>query len=110
MKKRKISTPLVHFLANSYQIPCPLGVVLIMSPWNYPFMLAMEPLVDAIAAGNTVVVKPGSYAAETCKVIKELLEQVFEPNFVAVVEGGREVNQSLLDQKFDYIFFYNQKN
>jgi len=110
MRKKKVSTPLVHFPAKSYRLPCPLGVTLIMSPWNYPFMLAMEPLVNSLAAGNTVIIKPGSYAASTSKIIKEIIDFVFEPNYVAVVEGGRDVNQKLLDQKFDYIFFTGSKS
>ncbi|MBQ9790359.1 MAG: aldehyde dehydrogenase family protein, partial [Clostridia bacterium] len=110
MRKKRISTPIMHFPAKSYQVPSPMGVVLIMSPWNYPFMLALEPLVDAIASGNTVVLKPGSYAANTCKVIKEIISAVFEEKYVVVVEGGRETNQALLDQKFDYIFFTGSKS
>ena len=110
MKKKIAATPLMHFPSKSYMLPSPRGVVLVMSPWNYPFMLAMEPLVDAIAAGNTVVVKPGSYAKNTCLAIKELLTPIYDEEYIAVVEGGRDVNQALLDQKFDYIFFTGSKN
>ena len=105
MKPVKVKTSLSQFPAVSRRIACPYGVALIMSPWNYPFMLAMEPLVDALAAGNTAIVKPGSYAVETSKVIKELIEKTFAPEYVTCVMGGRDTNQELLDQKFDTIFF-----
>ncbi len=110
MKPKSVKTPLVHFPAKSYMLAVPRGVVLVMSPWNYPFMLAMEPLVDAMAAGNTVVVKPGSYAVHTSKIIKEIIEANFDSKYISVVEGGREANQALLDQKFDYIFFTGSKS
>ena len=83
----------------------PYGVVLIMAPWNYPFLLSIEPLIGALAAGNCVVVKPSNYAPATSAVIAEIIQKVFAKKYVAVVEGGREQNQSLLEQKFDYIFF-----
>lgn len=101
----RVKTPLAQFPASSRRIPEPYGRVLIMSPWNYPFMLTLEPLVDALAAGNTAVVKPSAYAPATSAVIRELLESVFPPEWVAVAEGGRTVNQALLDQPWDYIFF-----
>ena len=78
-------------------------------PWNYPFMLCMEPLIGAIAAGNCCVVKPSAYAPHTSAVLKELLSFLFPPEFVAVVEGGREENSLLLEQRFDYIFFTGGK-
>lgn len=98
-------TPLVQFHSHSYEKPSPYGVVLIMSPWNYPFLLTMEPLVDAIAAGNTCVVKPSAYSPNTSEIIKEIIEKVFPPQLVAVVTGGRKENTELLHQHFDYIFF-----
>lgn len=104
-KDRRVITPLVHFYGKSFRRPTPFGNVLIMSPWNYPFLLALGPTIDALAAGNTVIIKPGSYAEATGLVIKRLIDATFEPNYVAVVLGGREANQALLDQKFDYIFF-----
>ena len=109
MAPKVVKTPLAQFSAKSYILPSPLGVVLVMSPWNYPFMLAIDPLVNAIAAGNTVIVKPGSYAQATSNIIKELLSSIFNEEYVAVVLGGRDVNQKLLDQKFDYIFFTGSK-
>ena len=76
-----------------------------MSPWNYPFMLCMEPLIGALAAGNCCVLKPSAYSPATSAVIRELVEACFPPEYVTAVEGGRQENQALLDQKFDYIFF-----
>ena len=102
--KRAIS-PLAQFHSKSFIMSEPYGVVLIMSPWNYPFMLCMEPLAGAIAAGNCCVLKPSAYAPATSAVIKELIEAVFPPEYVAVVEGGRAENMALLEQRFDYIFF-----
>lgn len=102
--KRK-RTPLAQFHGKSFVMSEPYGVTLVMSPWNYPFMLCMEPLVGAIAAGNCCVLKPSAYAPAVSAVIKELAEAVFPPEYVAVVEGGREENTALLEQRFDYIFF-----
>jgi aldehyde dehydrogenase (NAD+) len=104
-KDKRVRTPLVHFYGKSFRRPVPYGTVLIMSPWNYPFLLAMGPTIDALAAGNTVIIKPGSYAQATGIVIQKLIEATFESKYVAVVLGGRQENQALLDQKFDYIFF-----
>lgn len=104
-KPERIKTPLAHFPSKSTILKEPYGVVLLMAPWNYPFMLNMEPLVGAVAAGNCVVVKPSAYAPATSAVIKEIVENSFMPGHVAVVEGGREQNSALLQQRFDYIFF-----
>ncbi len=98
-------TPLTNFPALSRIVQEPYGVVLIMSPWNYPVLLSLEPLVGAIAAGNCVVVKPSAYSPATSKVLTVLLREAFAPEYVAIVEGGRAENQSLLEQRFDYIFF-----
>ena len=76
-----------------------------MSPWNYPFLLAVEPLVDALAAGNTAVVKPSAYSPHTSKIIKSLIRECFDPQYVAVITGGRTENTCLLNEHFDYIFF-----
>jgi len=83
----------------------PYGIVLIMSPWNYPFQLCMAPLIGAIAAGNCAVIKPSAYAPHTSRAIAELIGSVFPPQYITVVEGGREQNSELLKEKFDYIFF-----
>ncbi len=109
-RERTVHTPLAQFAARSYGKPSPYGTVLIMSPWNYPFLLTMGPLTDAIAAGNTAVVKPSAYAPATGKLIKSILEQVFSPEQVAVVTGGRQENKDLLSQKFDLVFFTGSQN
>ena len=103
--KKRVRTPIAQFPSRSYVLKEPYGCVLIMSPWNYPFMLTLEPLADAIAAGNTVILKPSAYSPATSAVIKKLIAAVFPEEYVAVIEGGRAENQSLLEQKFDYIFF-----
>ncbi|MEG1527907.1 MAG: aldehyde dehydrogenase [Clostridia bacterium] len=107
---KRVPTPLAQFPAKSYIYPQPYGQVLIMSPWNYPFMLTIEPLVSVIASGNTAVIKPSNYSANTSALIKELIESIFPPEFVAVTTGGREVNSALLEQKWDYIFFTGSKS
>lgn len=104
-REKRVVTPIAQFASRSFVKPMPYGVTLIMSPWNYPFLLTMEPLVDALAAGNTVVVKPSAYSPATSEVMKEILEEVFSPEYVAVVTGGRAENTCLLQEKFDYIFF-----
>lgn len=104
-KDKTVRTSLAQFSARSYVKPCPYGNVLIMSPWNYPFLLAIEPLVDAIAAGNTAIVKPSAYAPATASVIEKILTDCYDPGFVGVVNGGRKENTELLKKKFDFIFF-----
>ncbi|MGN0166240.1 MAG: aldehyde dehydrogenase [Lachnospiraceae bacterium] len=108
-KEKNVHTPLVHFHSRSYRKPSPYGVVLVMSPWNYPFLLTMEPLADAIAAGNTVIVKPSAYSPNTSEIIKKIIEECFTPEYVAVVTGGRAENSCLLNEHFDYIFFTGSK-
>lgn len=104
-KDETVPTPLAQFHSHSYRMPSPYGAVLIMSPWNYPFMLTLSPLVDALAAGNTAVVKPSAYSPHTSQVIGRILSQCFPAHYVAVVTGGREENTCLLKEHFDYIFF-----
>lgn len=104
-KPKKVKTPLAQVPSRSFVVPEPYGVVLIMSPWNYPFQLTIEPLIGAVAAGNCCILKPSAYARNTSKLVVELIKEVFPPEYVTVVEGGREENQQLLEQKFDYIFF-----
>ncbi len=104
-KERGVHTPLSQFASRSYKKPTPYGNVLIMSPWNYPFLLTIDPLVDAIAAGNTAVVKPSAYSPATSAVIEKIMAEVFDPQYVAVVTGGRKENASLLEKKWDLIFF-----
>ncbi len=105
MKKRRAPTPLAQFHAKSFTVANPYGVVLIMSPWNYPFMLTMDPLIGAIAAGNCCVVKPSAYSPAVSAAIRTIVSECFPPEYVTVVEGGRAENNALLDQVFDYIFF-----
>lgn len=105
-----VHTPLAQFASFSYKKPSPYGNVLIMSPWNYPFLLAIEPLTDAIAAGNTAVIKPSAYSPATSDVIEQILSECFPPKYVAVVKGGRRENSSLLKQKFDFVFFTGSQN
>ena len=104
-REKRRRTPLAQFHSRSYQKPSPYGVALIMSPWNYPFMLTLSPLADALAAGNTAVVKPSAYSPHTSRVILDILSQCFDPRYVAVVTGGRAENTCLLQEHFDYIFF-----
>lgn len=98
-------TGLANFHATSFTIAEPYGCVLIMSPWNYPFMLTMEPLVGALAAGNVCVVKPSAYSPVTSAVMRKIIASCLPEELVCVVEGGRAENTALLDQTFDYIFF-----
>ena len=102
---RRVWTPLAQFPSRSYRQPVPRGCVLIMSPWNYPFLLTLGPLVDAIAAGNVAILKPSAYSPATSAVVAKLIATTFAPEYVAAVTGGRAENDALLDQKFDFIFF-----
>ena len=104
-RERRVSTPLAQFAAKSYQKPTPYGNILIMSPWNYPFLLTLDPLADAIAAGNTAVVKPSAYSPATSAVVQKMISECFEPQYIAVITGGRKENAALLEQKFDFVFF-----
>ncbi len=104
-REKTVRTPLAQFHSRSYVKPSPYGVALIMSPWNYPFLLTLEPLADAIAAGNTAVVKPSAYSPRTSALIAKIIRQSFPPEYAAVVTGGRAENTSLLEEHFDYIFF-----
>ena len=100
-----VSTPLAQFAARSFRKPSPYGAALIMSPWNYPVLLTLDPLADAIAAGNTAVVKPSAYASATSVLLARLIGECFPPEYVAVITGGREQNAALLEEKFDFVFF-----
>ncbi len=109
MREKGVPTPLSQFAARSFRAPSPYGTVLIMSPWNYPVLLTLDPLIDAIAAGNTAVVKPSAYAPATAAVLKNILKECFPTEYVAVITGGRAENQTLLQQRFDMIFFTGGK-
>lgn len=104
-KPKKVKTPIAQFHSKSYTIANPYGNTLILSPWNYPFLLTMNPLLDSIAAGNTAVVKPSAYSPNTANVIKKILDECFDSNYVTTILGGREENSHLLNMKFDFIFF-----
>ncbi len=104
-RNKRVCTPLANFPAKSFTVQEPYGVTLIMSPWNYPVLLTLEPLVGAIAAGNCCVLKPSDYSPATSKVIASLIAEIFPPEYVTVVTGGRKENTDLLEQHFDYIFF-----
>lgn len=108
-REKRVLTPLAQFASRSFVKPMPYGVTLIMSPWNYPLLLTLSPLANALAAGNTAIVKPSAYSPNTSNIIKKIIENVFEPQYVAVITGGREENAYLLDEKFDYIFFTGGK-
>ena len=103
--ERTVPTPLAQFAARSFQRYSPYGGTLIISPWNYPVLLTLAPLADAIAAGNTAVVKPSAYAPASSSLLARLLGECFPREYVAVVTGGRAENARLLEEKFDLIFF-----
>ncbi len=104
-KTKKVKTSLIHFWAGSYIYREPYGTVLIFSPWNYPLQLSLLPLVGAIAAGNTVVLKPSELAPATAALMKKLLTDHFQEGLITVIEGDKEVSKLLLKEKVDYIFF-----
>ncbi|MEO1591356.1 MAG: aldehyde dehydrogenase [Cyanobacteria bacterium J06632_22] len=102
---RKVQVPLTQLPGTAWIQPDPLGVVLIIGPWNYPFQLVISPLMGAIAAGNCAIIKPSELAPATSRVVADLIRETFEPHHVAVLEGGVEASQALLAEKFDHIFF-----
>lgn len=105
VKPRKVKTPLAQFKSKSFRYPSPYGNVLVIAPWNYPFLLSVGPLVGAIAAGNTVMLKPSEFSEKTSAVIKEMLDNVFESEYVYTALGDASVAEALLKEKYDYIFF-----
>ena len=109
-KPRRKASPLVVFKSSSFVYPEPFGQVLIISPWNYPFQLLFAPLAGAIAAGNTVVLKPSPYSEHTSAVMTKIINETFDAKYIAIFEGHRDVNQALLEQKFDFIFFTGSPN
>lgn len=104
-KRERKATPIVHFPSSSYILKDPKGVVLIMSPWNYPLQLTICPFAAALAAGCTAVIKPSRYSKATSKVLEVMIKETFKEEYAAVVEGGHEVNQALLSLRWDHIFF-----
>ena len=104
-KRKKVKAPLNQFPASAYIYSEPLGNVLIIGPWNYPFSLMISPLIGAIAAGNCTIIKPSELAPQTSHVLTELIDDTFDPEYIAAIEGGVETSQALLAENFDHIFF-----
>lgn len=104
-KRRKAPTPIKLFPASSYIVKEPLGNALIISPWNYPVQLLLNPLVGAISSGCTAVLKPSPYVPTVSKVIEDMITETFPQEYIAVVQGNRDVNTALLEQRWDIIFF-----
>ena len=105
MRSRCACTPLKMMPSRSRVVSEPLGAALIISPWNYPVQLLLNPLVGAISAGCTAILKPSPYVPSVSRVIEEMITETFEKRYVAVIQGNREVNAALLDERFDIIFF-----
>ena len=104
-KPKRVTSSLLNWPSKDYLIPEPYGVMLHISPWNYPFQLVFTPLIGAIAAGNTVVVKPSELAPHTADCIEKIINLVFPPEWVTVVKGGPEIGKSLLEEQWDYIMY-----
>src|SRR5690606_18048758 len=103
--KKRVATNLANLPAKSYIIPEPLGTSLIIGAWNYPYQLSLAPAIAAIAAGNTVILKPSELPINTSNAMAKLINENFDPGFFRVVEGGVAETTALLDQRFDKIFF-----
>lgn len=108
-KPKRVKTPIAQYISKSYRLPSPYGVVLVMSPWNYPLLLSFDPIVDAISAGNTILFKPSRYSKYTNIVMKKILDEVFSLNEVITIFGGREENTLAMESNVDYIFFTGGK-
>ncbi|PHK49497.1 aldehyde dehydrogenase [Staphylococcus edaphicus] len=104
-KKKQVNTPLYMFPTKSYIVKEPYGTVLIIGPFNYPFQLLIEPLIGAIAAGNTVMIKPSEFTPHVSDVVKNIIEDVFNPEYISICQGDADTTQSLIHLPFDYIFF-----
>jgi aldehyde dehydrogenase (NAD+) len=104
-KPERVLTDMINFYSTSRIYHEPFGVVLIISPWNYPLYLGLTPLVGAISAGNCVMLKPAHYSKHVSEVIREFVSETFDPGYISVITGGRDVNQAILDERFDFIFF-----
>lgn len=104
-KEKRVLTPISQFHAKSFESPEPYGTVLIISPWNYPFMLSIDPLIDAISAGNCVILKPSEFSPNTSLIMEKIIKEIFDEEFVSVVQGDKDVCTKLLEQKVDYIFY-----
>lgn len=104
-KAKKVKTAITHVGSKGYIVPEPYGVTLIIAPWNYPFQLAISPLVGAISAGNCAIIKPSELTPNTSAVIAKMIGEYFNEEFITVIEGGVDVSTALLNEKFDYIFY-----
>ena len=104
-KRKAVKSSLINFPSSDYIVPEPYGLTLHISPWNYPFQLSIAPLIGAVAAGNTVVLKPSEYSKNTSLLLEKILSNVFDPGHVIVVNGGVDISTKLLEFKWDYIFF-----
>ena len=110
MKTKKINVPVSTRPAQAFIQPDPLGCILIIGPWNYPFSLTLQPLVGALAAGNTAVLKPSEHAPHVSNLIKTLIEKYFPPEITQVVEGDGNTAADLMCQQFDHVFFTGGEN
>lgn len=110
MKAKKVDTPVTHKGSKSYSVAEPYGVTLTIAPWNYPLQLAIAPVIGALAAGNTAIIKPSEFTKATSSLLAHMIGSTFDSDYVAVVEGEKEVSQQLLELKFDYIFFTGSTN
>jgi aldehyde dehydrogenase (NAD+) len=104
-RPKKVKTSLIHFFSRSYIHSEPYGNVLIFAPWNFPFQLLFNPLLGAISAGNCVVMKPSRHTPHVSEIMEEMISSNFDPAYIALVKGGKDINKALLNEKFDYIFF-----
>lgn len=105
MKPQRVKTPFTHFGSKSYIYAEPFGVALIISPWNFPFQLAVMPLIGAIAAGNCAVLKPSELTPATSDVLSKLIAETFPPAYITVTQGGPKTSEALLEEQWDTIFF-----
>lgn len=109
-KAKRVSTPLAHFPSSSRILKQPKGLVLVMSPWNYPIQLALVPLAAAISAGCCVLLKPSRYSVNVSRVLCEMFDSCFDSRLIKVVEGGHQANSELLELRWDHIFFTGSPN
>ena len=104
-KRSKVSSSIINFFSSDYILPSPYGVTLNISPWNYPFQLSISPLIGAISAGNTVVLKPSEHSSSTSKILEKIVKNSFDLGHVDIILGGPEIGKKLLELNWDYIFF-----
>src|SRR5690625_5018112 len=109
MELKNVPSPLTHKGAKNYIIYEPYGVTLIISPWNYPLQLAIAPAIGAMAAGNTMIIKPSEFTPHTSALLNELISKTFDAKYLTIIEGDKEVSEQLLNNRFDYIFFTGSK-